>query len=275
MRIFVHQPCHARIRIWRSAKIPWWGGTEISQDPGEDFRRRRRGGAQRGLGGYGGGGGGAYNAQSGTAAAPRPRRRAERLPLSGDGGGATSPRRRAKAMARFLVCGTSGWKRLGGPGDNGGGAWVFVGLLCWPGGPPFEGSGSGEAEDGGQRIPPPFVRPQGLLGLSGPLITQTAHHSDSPITQTHSCSVIRLGGCFWAGPSWFGPYWVELSWVAQFWVDQRRSVYVRIAVLAQACMNTASSDTWRILGNSFQMLERWRRLALAMTASDNCGIWGH
>ena len=176
-------------------------------------------------GGYGGGGGGAYNAQSGTAAARRPRRRAERLPLSGD---------RAKAMARFLVCGTSGWKRWGGPGDNGGGAWVFVGLLCWPGGPPFEGSGSGEAEDGGQRIPPPFVRPQGLLGLSGPLITQTAHHSDSPITQTHSCSVIRLGGCFWAGPSWFGPYWVELSWVAQFWVDQRRSVYVRIDVVAQA-----------------------------------------
>ena len=199
MRIFVHQPCHARIRIWRSAKIPWWGGTEISQDPGENVRRRRRGGAQRGLGGYGGGGGGAYNAQSGTAAAPRPRRRAERLPLSGDGGGATSPRRRAKAMARFVVCGTSGWKRLGGPGDNGGGAWVFVGLLCWPGGPPFEGSGSGEAEDGGQRIPPHLFAPRdswvSQVRSSLRLLTTQTHPS---LRLTHALSS-AWGGVFGLG----------------------------------------------------------------------------
>ena len=164
----------------------------ISQDPvvgwyGDQPRSRRRfsssssrwGSAWFG-GGYGGGGGGAYNAQSGTAAAPRPRRRAERLPLSGDGGGATSPRRRAKAMARFLVFGTSGWKRWGGPGDNGGGAWVFVGLLCWPGGPPFEGSGSGEAEDGGQRIPPHLFAPRVSW------VSQVRSSLRLLITQTHS-----------------------------------------------------------------------------------------
>ena len=150
-------------------------------------------------GGYGGGGGGAYNAQSGTAAAPRPRRRAERLPLSGDGGGATSPRRRAKAMARFLVFGTSGWKRWGGPGDNGGGAWVFVGLLCWPGGPPFEGSGSGEAEDGGQRIPPHLFAPRdswvSQVRSSLRLLTTQTHPS---LRLTHALSS-AWGGVFGLG----------------------------------------------------------------------------